>query len=301
MPSFHLFCQICYVNALQESPEPISFAYADAAPVCRNIWQQVFIADLDAFDALVLLLDEALPRHAQALEPSALSRWVDRMPAVEGTAASRHLDEEVHLSKRSRAIVSHVPRCAAAAPWFALLCVLSDQDDAPTRGNANGWLGTTYCRSAIPRRRWPVLLQTSSRGTPACRCHVVHNRVPFKIACETCVPDLCRKVVKRAAGAALRKDILVGFDAAQQLHAELTERLNHCAVFCMDALGGSVIGVKWKPKAWVPGPFRVATAHTSMPCLSGGAPGAFVTDATAVVQEIMQVGQGMVADVILCC
>ena len=110
-------------------------------------------------------------------------------------------------------------------------------------------------------------------------------------------------MAKSASPASLRKDLLVGFDALQQVHAALTDRLGHCAIFCADECGGDVIGVKWRPRAWLPGPFRVATAHTCMPCMSGGEVGAgmFVVDTAAVVQEIKQIGSGVVADVLLCC
>jgi U3 small nucleolar RNA-associated protein 22 len=111
----------------------------------------------------------------------------------------------------------------------------------------------------------------------------------------------CRKVAKQASKALLRKDVLVGFHAVEDVFAALTERLGHCAVFCIDDLGGNVIGIKWKPKAWLPGPFHVATAHTRMPCVAGGSQGLFVTDAVAVVQEILHLGRGIVADVVLSC
>ena len=112
--------------------------------------------------------------------------------------------------------------------------------------------------------------------------------------------SLCRKVARAASRGALRKDVLVGFEPLSALLQELDARLGHCALFCVDELGGSVLGVKWKPKAWLPAPFRVATAHTSAPCVAGAAAGLFVTDVVAVVREILQVGEGMVADVVLC-
>jgi hypothetical protein len=40
-----------------------------------------------------------------------------------------------------------------------------------------------------------------------------------------------------------------------------------------------------------------------MPCVAGelGGKGLFITDVAAVVREIVDIGQGMVADVVLCC
>ena len=109
----------------------------------------------------------------------------------------------------------------------------------------------------------------------------------------------CRKVAKATSKRAVRKDILVGFDAVAQLVAALEERLGHCALFCVDALGGDVIGVKWRPDAWLPAPFRVAAAHTMMPCHTAHGPPRFVTDAVAVMQDILHLGRGIVADVFL--
>lgn len=122
------------------------------------------------------------------------------------------------------------------------------------------------------------------------------------VCVQLCSLDMlmCRKVARAASRGALRKDVLVGFEPLWALLHDLDARLGHCAVFCADALGGSVLGVKWKPKAWLPAPFRVATAHTSSPCVAGSAAGLFVTDVAAVVQEVLHVGEGMVADVVLC-
>jgi U3 small nucleolar RNA-associated protein 22 len=110
-------------------------------------------------------------------------------------------------------------------------------------------------------------------------------------------------VVQAAKLSALRKDVLIGFDALGPVLLQLDARLGHCAVFCVDKLGGSVIGIKWKPKGWLPGPFRVATAHTSRPCVAGelGNNGLFITDIATVMQEILDIGQGMIADMLLCC
>ena len=111
---------------------------------------------------------------------------------------------------------------------------------------------------------------------------------------------LCRKVAKVAAKTTLRKDVLVGFDAVGQFLVALQERLGHCAIFCADALGGDVIGIKWKPHAFAPAPFRVATAHSSMPCGTSGED-VHVLDTVAVLRDVMQIGQGLVADIFLTC
>ena len=80
---------------------------------CSGAWQDAFLANFAAFDALVLLREESLPQLALALSPSALERWAEELPAAASTAITDVLDEEVPQSKRARAIVSHIPRRAA--------------------------------------------------------------------------------------------------------------------------------------------------------------------------------------------
>ena len=75
--------------------------------------------------------------------------------------------------------------------------------------------------------------------------------------------------------------------------------LGHLAVFCCDAHGGDAIGIKWRPLAFQPAPFRVATAHTSM-LVPGSARGLCIPSLPAVLEEILQLSAGMVADIMLC-
>ena len=78
--------------------------------LCRELWHQIFIADLRAFDALILLHSEALPKGAAALEPSALSQWLDTLPASADHAATEHLGQELLAGKHNKAVLSHIPR-----------------------------------------------------------------------------------------------------------------------------------------------------------------------------------------------
>lgn len=74
---------------------------------------KVFGCDLRAYDALVVLKDEALPRAGQQLQPSALQVWIGTAEAETAQPCSDLGLEADESSKRSRAIVSHIPRCDA--------------------------------------------------------------------------------------------------------------------------------------------------------------------------------------------
>lgn len=120
---------------------------------CSEAWQEAFLADLAAFDALVLLREESLPQMAMAFSPSALERWGDALPASASTAVTEALDEEMPQSKRARAVVSHIPRCAAALALPAT-CVPRVQAseiryNAGVDGSGLSCLHTTFCHDAL--------------------------------------------------------------------------------------------------------------------------------------------------------
>ncbi len=119
----------------------------------------------------------------------------------------------------------------------------------------------------------------------------------------------------------LRQELLIGFDPLDPFLAALEERFGHLATFCADPLGGTpVIGVKWRPEAFMAQKLRVAAAHAtmelSMTCgggasgsgfraegsLSpdGGVAGLVVPHVAQVVAEIGQLGAGLVDRVHLC-
>jgi Nrap protein domain 6 len=113
----------------------------------------------------------------------------------------------------------------------------------------------------------------------------------------------CRKARKTIPPQVLRHDVLVNVDPVGALMEQLEQRLGHCAVFHADAWGGTVIGIKWRPNAFVPGPLRVAIAHTQVPVPAADADSRetqYVVDEAAVIQEILHCGEGMVEDAILC-
>lgn len=91
-------------------------------------------------------------------------------------------------------------------------------------------------------------------------------------------------------------DVLVGVDPVANLCDRLESRVGHCAVLNFDEWGGQVIGIKWRPQAFVPGPFRVAIAHTLVPADADQ----YVVDKAAVLQDIVHCGEGVVDDILVC-
>ena len=79
------------------------------------------MADLHAFDALILLSGEALPHAPAALSASALEKWVDSLPTLAGSAVQDALDDPMPQAKRCRAVLSHIPRCVPVVTKFSHL------------------------------------------------------------------------------------------------------------------------------------------------------------------------------------
>lgn len=92
-------------------------------------------------------------------------------------------------------------------------------------------------------------------------------------------------------------------DPVADLLERLEQHLGHCGIFTADEWGGNVIGIKWKPKAFVPGPLRVPIAHTLAPVSEHEAEYVgevqYVVDKTVVLQEVIHCGEGIVDDAVL--
>jgi U3 small nucleolar RNA-associated protein 22 len=96
--------------------------------------------------------------------------------------------------------------------------------------------------------------------------------------------------------AAVRKELLVGFDPVPLYIDLLEQRLGSVAVFCADYVGGAVVGVKWRRAAFAPAPLRPETAHAMAPAARGppleGAP-----DVEAILADAAALGAGLVESV----
>jgi Nrap protein domain 6 len=113
----------------------------------------------------------------------------------------------------------------------------------------------------------------------------------------------CRKARRTLPAERLRHDVLVGIDPIANLMERLEQHLGHCCIFTADQWGGSVIGIKWKPKAFVPGPLRVPIAHTLAPVPEQDEKNEgelqYVVDKAVVLQEVIHCGEGIIDDTIL--
>ncbi|KAK3277011.1 hypothetical protein CYMTET_14952, partial [Cymbomonas tetramitiformis] len=111
-----------------------------------------------------------------------------------------------------------------------------------------------------------------------------------------------KKLLSRGARTA-RQALLVGFDPLRHLLAELEERFGELAVFFVDTLGGSVIGVVLKPKAFLPAAgVHLPTSHHTMPATMRGAEkkdaaAKLLPNMFTMVREIAIMGEGLVKDV----
>ena len=119
--------------------------------------------------------------------------------------------------------------------------------------------------------------------------------------------------------AAVRRELLVGFDPVPLFASLLESRLAHVAHVCADYTGGvPLMALKWRAPAFKPGPLRPEQAHTQRPL--GSAEGAadaevatgkhgkrsaldavrpllLVPDVPAILEDIATLGAGLVESV----
>eukprot|EP00198_Chlamydomonas_reinhardtii_P001268 XP_001690603.1 predicted protein [Chlamydomonas reinhardtii] len=118
------------------------------------------------------------------------------------------------------------------------------------------------------------------------------------------------KVVAAKGASKLQPELLVGFEPVTRLLAELAGSYGHLGTFCVDGLGGRLVGVRWAPDAFLPAPLRLNTAHTALPLMltssaeqegkAGAAGGRVcVPNIIAVLREVKELGLGLVEDVVM--
>jgi hypothetical protein len=123
----------------------------------------------------------------------------------------------------------------------------------------------------------------------------------------------------------LRAELLVGFDPVSHYLSLLRQRYGHLAELCADSSSGlPVIGLKWRPAAFLPGPLQPHLAHGQVQIAatadvaaataaaagksgkggggtgkSGGSRGLVVPNLPQVLSEVAQLGLGLVSEVLL--
>ncbi|GFR51741.1 hypothetical protein Agub_g14187 [Astrephomene gubernaculifera] len=243
-------------------------------------WQGVFSTPASDFDAFILLRKEALPHAdlAMSAPPASTQRHGSSKPSKASTLRE------------------------AAGPEAALSSLL-----LPSGGAVRDLL-----QPAVPGGP-PVALDGPASG-PDALSDVLEDAGPSEPppkrarAFLRCFPD---KVVAAKGAARLQPELLVGFDPVSRLLSELAAGYGHLATFCVDALGGRLVGVRWAPDAFLPQPLRLNTAHTALPLVltaageeegaKGGAAagGLCVPNVFAVLREVKELGLGLVEDVVL--
>ncbi|GIL57828.1 hypothetical protein Vafri_13058 [Volvox africanus] len=259
-------------------------------------WQGLFATPAVDFDAFLLLRKEALPHVDMAILPTTHAQS-SRPPHGNGAhhpyrpRCIKGLHEEDVMDAAVALAALLLP--PGAAVWDLLYgggvgCGVSvaQQSDAPATG---------------PDALSYALEDVGPVEPPPKRAR----------AFLTCFPD---KVVVAKGAAKLQPELLIGFDPVGRLVSELSIHFGHLATFCVDGLGGRLVGVRWRPDAFLPLPLRLNSAHTALPLLltdaavtGNGAEGAkkrgmgevqglCVPNVFAVLQESKEMGLGLVED-----
>lgn len=115
---------------------------------------------------------------------------------------------------------------------------------------------------------------------------------------------LVTDLLQKKGPSKLRKELLIGFDPVSLFLHRLQERYQGYASFCVDGLGGHVIGIKWSAKAQEAAPFDVMKAHMLEPAEAEDSSSALHVQActlsvSALLMDIKALGAGLVRHVSL--
>ncbi len=77
------------------------------------------------------------------------------------------------------------------------------------------------------------------------------NTPSFCLQAQAVLRGVPQSVLKLQGPAAVRKELLVGFDPLLEFVARLQLRLGHLATFCTDYVGGRIVAVKWDPERFL--------------------------------------------------
>lgn len=250
-------------------------------------WQGVFATPAVDFDAFLLLRKEALPHAAMTLLPAPHNSQSREPP--HGKPKARR--EEVVSDATAELAAVLLP------PGSAVRDLL---DGCGVDG------GITVLRQLDAPAMGPDALSDALEDAGPMEPPPKRARAFLR-----CFPD---KVVAAKGIAKLQPELLIGFDPVGRLVSELSIHFGHLATFCVDGLGGRLVGVRWRPDAFLLQPLRLNSAHTALPLLLtgagvtgdrtedakkrglGGAPGLCVPNVFAVMRESKEMGLGLVQD-----
>ena len=90
--------------------------------------------------------------------------------------------------------------------------------------------------------------------------------------------------------------LLVGFNPIQKYVQVLEATFGSFAVFFYDQLGGNVVGVAWRPQAFLPKPFRVIDSHSQLavelPDVKGKCQ--MIPNISGILEDFKKLGEGVV-------
>lgn len=88
----------------------------------------------------------------------------------------------------------------------------------------------------------------------------------------------------------------IGFKPVDMYVEMLEERYMKVALFCYDALGGDVIGVRWIPEAFLPQPLDPLNSAGHVP-LGQTKELLVIPDIQTIMQDMWEMGNGLVVDI----
>ena len=280
-PSFKNCCRLaklwvtrqCLGNHIREEAVELICAAAyttqvDIGTECPASASAGFMAFLDiianhAWDVQPLLLDRAVAEEAGRL--MIRLRAVGRAPAMFIVTSKRSEGDTVNCvgwtqDKPSKPVMFRARALAKNAIKVMHRCILgSASDDLP-----HGLPGKVFSHpmkdyEVLVRLRKDALDNTINRNRFSSEADA-GERVSIKATllpeeskyCRAVLSGIPRALVESKGPKAIRKDLLIGFNAIEIFTSLLEEKYGSVAITCVDILGGDTIGLKIKPKFLVP-------------------------------------------------
>ncbi|GIL78350.1 hypothetical protein Vretimale_7699 [Volvox reticuliferus] len=257
-------------------------------------WQGVFSTPAVDFDAFLFLRKEALPHADMALLSTARNSQ---------SQALSLLGKGAHRQHRRRCGNSHHEDDGSAAAALAAVLLPPGAAVRDLLHGGSAGIGVNAVQQLDAPAVGPDALSDALEDAGPMEPPPKRARAFLR-----CFPD---KVVAAKGIAKLQPELLMGFDPVGRLVSELSNHFGHLATFCVDGLGGRLVGVRWRPDAFLQQPLRLNSAHTALPLLltgdgqetgtagekkRGGSVGLCVPNVFAVMQESKEMGLGLVED-----
>jgi U3 small nucleolar RNA-associated protein 22 len=155
---------------------------------------------------------------------------------------------------------------------------------------------------ALPKNEMALSRKNKKSTTSASEWHIVEpeDSPEESKKSRAVLKGIPKSVVEARGAAAVRKELLIGFDPVPLYVSLLEDRFGAVAVPCADYLGGTSVGLKLRGPALQPGGLRPEAAHATKPMEKGVFPKDFddslivVPDLAAVAADCLVLGKGLV-------